>query len=740
MKKNDKSEKQQVISVASTFLVALLAQGVLGSAASAQDAVLDEIVVTAQKRSESLQSVPLSISALTGDDLEKIGAKTFVDMANSIPGLSYIDGGGDGIRPVVRGVSSFLGTPTVAVYLDEAPIQIRQMFGGSGGTFDIRLIDIERVEVLRGPQGTLYGGSSMGGAIRYIMAEPNLNEIEGKVRTELSATKNGSESYEAAGAVSIPIVQNRLAARASVAYRQQGGFVDLFDQQSPPQLIEKDIDDFETMTARAALRFAPAENIDITPSIFYQKVEGDGLSLFNSSLGFPNTDTIYDETMRDRMVLASLDASISFGSIELTSITSYSDRTYRRVQDTSRSLIDSGFPAALGPFRNNAIQDYEIFTQEVRLQSLNEDSMFDWLIGIYYSDSKLRGVQPVEAFGLGGQEFFTADNESQEDQVAGFGEIYFRPVDKLTLTAGIRVTDIDSRFLRSSAGVAAGNPPPPPLDISRTDKPVAPKFNISYEINDDSLVYLQAARGFRPGLPSGITPNTCDAELADRGLRPQAGIGPDKLWTYEAGAKVSVADNRARINASAYYTDWTDKPESISLLTCGFRIFANVGKAKIQGVEIEAQFALTNSVTLTANLSHSNAEYATTEASTGFVDGDPLPNVPDWTAAVGGQYEFEVSDMTGFARFDLVYRDKAALGSVQPGFVSTITPYSDSYEYLNLRTGLEKEKWTLSLFVNNAFNSHPVVQRSAWTPVSRTQDRITTIRPRTIGIAAGYNF
>lgn len=692
---------------------------------------LEEVLVTAGKRgAERLQDVPVSITAISQERIERSGMDDFLDYARAVPGLGFqmlsAAGGRDDIRGGrrlnLRGIESgFDGVPTVAFYLDEAPVPV----------MDPKLFDIERIEVLRGPQGTLYGANSMGGAIRIVLNKPVLNDVDYRADASLKSTRFGSESYDFNGMVNIPVVEDKLAVRGVVFYRDQGGVIDNFLDSDVRQ---KDTDGEESWGARFAATWQVTDDLRITPSVFHQDTKVKGSATWDSA--FRDLSS-FNRRVRDRQAtnftLTSLDINWSLGLFNVSSATSYFDTDFDTVEDVSKGWWNLD----LIP-----IDQVQLSLVKTRSRRLSEE------FRVSYTGERWNGV--VGAFFLDEDRFFDqfyprADGSTEEPsifagtqgngekQTALFTEGSFKLTDPLELTAGVRwfrgEQDQHVRFF--SDGVLDAQ------DGDSSESAFSPKVQLSYHIDPDKMTYVSATKGFRPGGATGVIPlEPCQADLAALGLtEAPSEYESDSLWSYEVGSKLRFADNRAVIDAAVYYIDWTDVQQTVLLADCGFTFLGNVGKARSRGFEIEASFKPTESLSLNGSLGSTDAEFTKSNEAIGILAGDRLPLVPRWTAAAGAQYTFALP--TGHAAYvlgDYQFQDK-----VLNGYGSH---FQKSYGTVNARVGVAlSERSELTLFADNLTDERPQLfyfeYDPGFLPPQNTQDMITA-RPRTIGISYRY--
>jgi outer membrane receptor protein involved in Fe transport len=692
---------------------------------------LTEIVVTAQKREEDVLKVPISVTAISADQLQRESVTTFSDLADQVPGLSLQDSGGGGVRPVIRGVSSFAGTPTVAIYVDDAAIQSQFGYEGtaSGGSPEVTLLDVDHVEVLRGPQGTLYGGGSMGGAIKYVMSKPPLEGYDATVRAEGSYLDAGSAGGEVAFKTGFAAIDDVLGVSFSGLYRHGGGYIDQYNLGTR-SVTDKNDNYTDTESGRLAVRADPTSNLSIVAAVLFQRRTYGAYDTFDSALGYPNMDNILPENGSDTFTVPTLTVTDKIGPVELVSATAYFDRDRQGREDYSVALPNElPFLAPFVPILNRSDESTRNFNQELRLRYDAESGRAGLLFGGYYFKSRLSEYQTTTGLPTQSYTFFDQVSVIRDTESAAFGEGYWRPIQPLKLTLGFRKS-----FLSATLNQLPGEGPfvNPPTTGKRTDQPFTPKINLSYDLSPNSLLYVQAAEGFRTGEAAGPILSICDPELIARGLSTTPGFGSDELWTYEAGAKGLTLDRTLEI--------WERAPESIFLASCGTTLTANIGDVTINGAEFESTYHVTSAFSISPNFGFSDAKYTNTSVTSGFYSGNPVPYVPRWTANVNGQYRFTAFALPSYLLLDYVYRDSMPQGSLIQADRSTESAFTSAYSLVNARLGASIAQCDVSLFLTNIGNRHPDVTAYFWHPGTLDADRITTIAPRTVGITLVRKF
>jgi len=780
-----------------------------GSAASAgQNATgqLEEVVVTAQRRLQNIQNVPISITALSQSQMDAEGVQSIDDIAALTPGVTFQRAdarNGEASDISIRGIDSQAGAGTTGIYIDDTPIQIRNLGYSAFNTFP-QVFDLDRVEVLRGPQGTLFGAGSEGGTVRFITPQPDLSTPSVYARSELSYTEDGQPSYESGIAAGTPIVEDTLAVRASVWYRNDGGWVDrtAWDQTDTAHEPTTDEDPNSnwqnSSAAKLAFLWAPIENLRITPSIYYQDVKLNDTPFFwqglsNPSDGVFNNGNLLTATSDDRFTLPALKIDWRFSGMELISDTSYFDRSNHAVNDytefeaaiwTGTAAEITGHlagatpypPLGYAPAPAYQLNSQENLTQEIRLQSDDASARVSWVTGFFFSresqtageivqDTSLPGFilsqtgLPLTAlFGQGLYEglytFYANPIESRDQQTALYGQADIKLTDNLILTAGARVGGSKVDVSANYAGPVVG---PPVSDSGSQDShPVTPKGGLSYKFDPNDMIYASATKGFRVG---GYNPRVgapCDGELAALGLSGTPKLyGPDSVWSYEVGSKNDFLDQRVILDTSLYYIDWKNIQQPVDLAECGFEFVDNLGSATSEGFDFQGQFAVTQSFHLGVSVGYTDAKFNQTvkagplATSNLVTNGDHLVGWP-WTGTVSAVYNF-----VAFAGHESYVRIAYQFQSPQNELIARNDPQDSPIpiganffelpgtSLLSARFGVHLGAVDVSLFGNNLANAHPILQQSASPQTLPTEPVILqqeTFRPRTYGVTAIYRY
>lgn len=677
---------------------------------------LDEIIVTARRREESVQDTPVTVTGLSQEYLENTGARTFEDFANTVPGLSFVGNGSPENKIVLRGVSTGVASrdegAVIGLYIDDVPISSRRF------NPDLRLYDLERIEVLRGPQGTLFGEGSIGGTIRLVPNKPNLTEVESNLQTTISGTQKGGVNYEVAGVLNAPIVEDKFGVRL-VAYKvEESGYVE------NATLNDDNVGATDTYGGRIIASFNPNDAVSLTASVLYQDSEARGKPQFDPGLGDLNQARNFPEELADEFTLANLTANIDLGSVTLDLSSAYFDRSVINLRDISPLL--GGLPIFL-----DDLTTFESFVQEFRFTS-NEglfNDRLDWVVGGFYRSDEEFFTQDSQAAALGG-DVLDSNNTLNREQISFFGEADLKVTDKLTATAGLRWFNITQDGVSENAGLLAGLAPGV-IDVVTTnasESGFSPKFRLAYEANDDLLVYGIASRGFREGgaTGQGVPPDPISGDRAPNQFES------DALWNYELGFKSSLNENRITLNGALYYIDWQNI-QSNFIRSDGFTFTVNAGSARSMGAELELRALVSPGLELFSTASYVNSELTEDQLPPGDgVSGDRIPGVPDLTLTAGIDYSRPLlENIDGFLNFNVKHVGDSFNGfTSSTGVSAAAVDRQPSYELANLRLGLKNEDWELAFFVKNLTDERAVLFFNRIVG----DVRINTTRPRTIGL------
>jgi iron complex outermembrane recepter protein len=729
---------------------------------------LEEVLVTAQKRVERLQDVPLSVAVISSQDIARRGLIGMGDYLRSMPGVNHVDRGGRDNAIVIRGVSTqldfeyFGSGPTVGSYFDETPVTGA---AGNTGNMDIRPVDFERIEVLRGPQGTAYGSGSLGGTLRMIPAKPELDAFSARFAGSFSDTSGtGGDNSMVQGVVNIPLVTDALALRAvayrfdeSGFYRNRGGvdptavaFAERFGVGDYVRgYAQDDVGHIVSTGGRLAALWRATDALDVSVNVLQQNIEQDGYPIANfneyEQTFFPvlpqqRLRGVSGDASDSELTLANLVLSYDLRWATLTAVGSW--------VDGSADVVTAPVVLAFVPISASNPSSTESRSGEMRLASKLEGRL-QFLAGLYYEDVEFQestlSLWPGTAANSPSgnlDPLIVTFNARNTDQRAVFGEISYEVTPQLTATVGGRYFDYE----RSEDALSEGFYFDAPIGttalqrLENNEDGTSLKANLSYKPTDDSLIYASWAEGFRLGRPqTGVLPSACD--INNDGIVDGTGvtlaetrqIDSDYLDNYELGAKFSLLDRRMIVDASVYRIDWQGLPV-ITDPGCGFRSYvANAGAATSQGVELQVSLFVREGLKVDVGGGYTKAELSRDSPGIGN-EGDRLPGSPRVSANLAAQYDFKLAGRNAFVRADSFYTGRLYQSVGEAGF-----PAGD-YVKVDARAGVTLDNLSVELFVRNLTNDDAFTWRALGVTPTSTPMAGFQLRPRTIGIQLGYSF
>lgn len=742
---------------------------------NASSNALQEIVVTAEKRAGSVQETPISLTAISGADLTAQGISSPEDALRQVPGVALADAGPGQTEYSIRGLSSVgPAVATVGFYLDDAPMTPPTGAQNGHVVVDPSLYDLNRIEVLRGPQGTLYGSSSMGGTIKLVTNQPDSHGFSAGAKVDGSHTESGGFNYNLNGVVNVPIVSDRLALRVVATDAKYSGWIDRIvagnfplptgagcgsfagcnrgDVLAAPIIQDyHDVNTEDVKGVRGSLRFDPTEQLTLTASAFYQRISQADLSYYDSPPGTLAHYQPFDipEPFSDTFRLYNLVAEFRLPAVAITSATSYWTRSQSQDQDVSEGIQTLfAFPSfytaggGVGPLTYLEDDESRQFSEEVRLAS-TDDRALQWLVGGFYSDYHFSTDQTSAGDGFvplfGSDNLFAGYAPNHLKQKAGFGEASYKFPSGLKATAGLRYYSYTQNGSFTFSGIAVGSLSPATTNVYAANSGLNPKFTLSFDVSKELMVYGTAAKGFRPGAgnqPIPVTgPDSCIPALQAIGLNSApTQYNPDSVWSYELGEKATLWDKRLTLNSAAYYERWTNVQQQVSL-SCGFAFIGNVGTSNVRGAELELNVRLSPSWTLGQSGSYTHAVVASSLPGTNVQPGDRLLNIPTYNASTSLIFEHPVS-----TRLKYVARmSNVAVGSsINQTYFRTNVP---AYDIADFRTGITADKWSAFLFVDNVTNKTVALFTTQNYLLSiPSLNRIATNQPRTYGVSLQYNY
>ena len=742
--------------VVKTTKATAIASAVLVSAntIAQDDMMIEEVIVSAQKKSENLQNVPISVTTLSADELDSLNIKDFADYVLQLPAASAVQRRPGQGQIFMRGISDggnvnqSLQGPAVAIYLDESPVTM------IGDNLDVHVYDIERVESLTGPQGTLYGAASQAGNLKIITKKPS-SEFDSGFNLSAESTRGGDGSTMVEGFVNIPLSQN--AALRFVGFNDRdGGFIDSVNDsitypvsgitRSNEVFVEDNFNDAVKDGYRAALRVDLSENWKLDVNYMGQETSTNGVWDHNpDELGEYNVSRFYDDKTHDEWTRFSATVTGDLGFADLTFTTSSLERDFEVISDYSHYSIDgyvegyyTCYEYYFGPcvdpsiqFENDTHQEYD--TTEVRLSS-KECEKFNWIIGAFQTENvteydsqwHVPAINPAAAVPGSDDLYYQTDQVRAEDESAVFGELYYQINDKMELTLGHRKFDNETT-LKGFVGtvfwpnyILGSSTRSDNVNSKYDGSDSISKINLSYQVDNNSMLYITRSEGYRPG-------------GANRTSQLGATYDADFLTSTEFGFKSISMDGRLRLNGAMYQMDWDDIQlgwfdSSISLLG----LVDNIGKANSNGFEIDAKYILSDTVTVAVGYANNEAVLKEDYVLRGVVeakDGQDLPFTPDT------KYNVTVNVDTGDTsslQFNYVYVDE-----MWNDLFYDDREMQDSYGIANLSfTTQVGENSTMQIYMDNIFDEVAQLYIN-----SEDIQRLTTVnRPTTVGVKFSWNY
>ena len=741
---------------------------------------LEEIIVTATRRESTVQNTPISMTAVSGQDIQDRGLADLRTLAQSVPGVSMRTSGPGQTEFEMRGMASVGGnSPTVGFYLDDTPLTAPAATNEGKVVIDPNLYDLNRIEVLRGPQGTVYGSGSMGGTIKIIPNAPNPAAFDASAEAIVGGTDGGGFNHGENAMVNLPFAGGTAALRIVGSESHESGWIDRIViangafplptnnstvrgnvLAAPVAADYKNANDTDLQAVRASLLWQPTDRLAITPSFFYQRIDQDNLSQIDS---VPGTDAHYQpfdvpEPVSDNFDLDSVNVRYKFDAFDLTSTTSYWNRSEHIAQDAAEQwqwglglpsfYTSQGGLGLIAPNLENATSKQT--SEELRLTS-SGNSAFKWLFGYFYSDFesnwKVYILAPGAVPAFGTSNLYTQTQPTKIIQQSAFGEVSYELTSQLKATAGLRRYSYNTSVNTSVSGAASASGSDAVVDYSSTESKqgVNPKFDLSYDVSKNMMLYATVAKGFRPGgadtpVPtSGTVGAGCEANLqAIHGttafVPSPVTYLPDQVWNYELGEKLRAFDDRLTVNSAVYFENWTGIQQAIPL-PCGYGYTGNAGDAHIYGSEVEVQAVLVPGLILSANVGYTHARIASSDVGAILPTGVPIQEVPDWTSSQSIAYRHGISNQFAFT------------ARVENDYVGARTDATyainqlPSYDLTQIRVGVESDQWSAVLFANNVLNKQTILNNVQQISINLpTYNRATVSQPLTVGIDINYHF
>jgi outer membrane receptor protein involved in Fe transport len=717
-----------------------LALFIAASTAVAEDASNDQstlgtIIVTAEKRSEDIQNVPMSIGVIDEAQIENQHLTQLSDIAGYLPGFTVVNGGSPGQASLgLRGISPLSAGSTVATYIDETPLGTSSNYGGgSSEVLDLLPYDFQSVEVLRGPQGTLYGASSLGGVVRYVTKQPDLDQFSARVGGDVFSQSNaGDMGYQERFGFNAPLVPGQLALSASIARQESPGFTDNV------RTGDKNQDDYWQQAAHATLFLKANEDLTVKFSVLQSVVDSQSSSItaldpisLKPIYGNLKDDNYFLEPFRRTVDYSNLDVNWNLGFADFVSSTSYEHNEANSTLDASLvygvafplfGLPDAGLSAVTYALRLNKT------TQEFRLVSKPDDHI-EWLVGAFYTDERSNQAQAASAQALdytsiaGLDPLAVVGFPSTYKEYAGFGDLTYKFTPAFDITGGVRWAHNSQTFSEITSGALTGA-----LNVPGDSSEDVFTYSLSpqFHFGDDSMVYARVASGYQPGGPNLALPGV------------PTSVEASKLTNYEVGLKTLLDDHRIMLDVAAFDIDWSKI--QISANAGGVSYLANGGTARSRGFEFTSLWMPVTGLRFGLNAAYTDAIITEDVPSLGGVNGDRLPNIPKWSASATADYSFPLAaNWTGRVGGGVRY-----LGSsVSQIESSPLALPQDSYTAIDLNGDVSNDTWTFRVFVKNLTDKRVYTNLTALTNAGTGAiDRINAVplEPRVVGVGFDVKF
>jgi iron complex outermembrane recepter protein len=703
-----------------------------GDASATGEGATEEVIVTAQKRSERPSTVPIPLTVIGAERLEQQGKDSLSEYFGTVPGLDFSSIGGGQQTLAIRGLATTaLSNTTVAVTIDDVPFGSSSFLAlGSTSYPDIDPAVLARIEVLRGPQGTLYGASSLGGVLKFVTQDPG-NTLGGRVVVGGSTVEDGGAGHNLSGLINVPVAEH-LAVQASGFTRRDPGYI------TNTLTGERHVNEVDTDGGRIAARAGLGENVSLKISALLQNTRGEGGPAVDtdpalvpisglSQSRLPGTDSFRNEI---RLYSATLTANL--GDLELTSVSGFNTLSLRQGQDSTLLYgpvgdLFYGLPGAVQAIRSRTHR----FTQELRLAS-NSGGTLDWLVGVFFNDERSKYIDGVTANagdGSVGGDIVTFDAGSTTREYSAFGNLTFNLTERFDVQLGGRAAQIRQSYEEIDSGPFIGETPLVTPDSRTRDQAITYSLTPRFRITPALMIYGRFASGYRPG---GLNIN---AVLS--GNPPS--FAPDKTYNYEVGAKGALLDGALSFDASLYYIDWNNI--QIQLNNANLELFtANAGGARSAGAELAVESHPMRGLTLGGNLAYNDAVLTSDfppEANGLGKKGDRLPFSSKVTGTLFADTRFDLTqNWQGSAGVSANY--VGARRGEFPAFTPSRINFP-SYVQLDLRAGARYGSWSLDLFANNLTDRRGRVGGTGFASAGSGAN-IIFIQPRTFGASFGKTF
>ncbi|QPF76429.1 TonB-dependent receptor [Roseateles sp. DAIF2] len=699
---------------------------------------LGTVVVSASRRREPVREVPMQVNIVSTDHLERSGAKTLQDYLGNQAGVDAQGSGGAGISSLsIRGVST--GTQTIAtvgVYIDEVAFgSSTAVANGAQMALDMGLLDLKHIELLRGPQGTLYGASAMGGLLKYVTNEPDTYEFSGKAALSASTTRGGGTGRTLSAVVNVPLQEDVAGLRISAFRDHAGGFADTVGPAAG-----RDVDRGDTTGLRASVLLQPNNRFKARLTGTAQTIRRDGMNFvdYDAATGRPiEGDTLrrlhVPEPYSIKIRLVAADLEYDFGWARLNSISSRQHLRSNIPTDMSPVYVPlaAGLGLNLRGAVGNVAVSLEKTTQELRLTS-RPDKQLEWLAGLYINRESSVNRQQVAttlADGTPGPELLVAGIPGSYREVALYGDLTWKFANGLSLTGGLRSARNKQHYVQQSDGLLAGGAQA--IDAESSDTSRTWLLTARYALTPASSVYVRGASGYRPGGPNAVLRDLNTGEPT----APPA-FRPDTLVSYEAGYKADLLDKRFSIEAAVFRLDWKDLQQLQPIN--GLSVVTNAGSARVNGAELVLNYRPDRHWSFGGNAALIDAKLSEDAPGLNAPAGTRLPNSARFSASLQASYAFSLSGHASYLSLAQRYvgrRNGGLDGS------AAVPPYwMPSYTLTDLQAGMDFKRASLSLFVRNLFDKRAQVSSGNLLQALGGPVWVNLAQPRTLGATVTVPF
>ena len=703
-----------------------------GAASPAGAQKIESVVITATRRREPVREVPMQVNTLNAEALERGGAKSLRDYLANEAGIDVKSEGGTGIGGVsMRGVTTGDQTSaSVGIYVDEVAAGSSSSYvAGSRQAVDLGLLDLHHIEVLRGPQGTLYGAGAMGGVLKYVTNEPDAGAFSGKVGAGLTAVEAGRAGNRLNAVVNVPFSQDVAAMRVSAFREEAGGYVDAVGPAAGA-----DVNRGKSTGARVSALVMPADRLKLRLTATTQKIERDGRDAVDVD---PRTGRSVEGDLKRRLWLAepydnkfdlySLDVEYDLGWARVNAVTGRQTLRTHQIADASgvyRPLLASlGLPVATVGFASTA--EVKRTTQEFRFTS-RSDRQFEWLFGLYYDKEDGTNLQHGEVTFVNGAilpGMFDASLPSSYKEYAGYGDLTWKFSNGLAITGGLRAARNEQTYRQESDGVLLGGKQSIRGDSGETSKTYL--LTARYALAAKSSVYARVASGYRPGGPNAVT---YDLQTGRPTAPPT--FDHDTLVSYEAGYKADLLDDSLSMQAAAYDVEWKNLQQYYTVN--GVSVIVNAGRARVKGAELSAEFRPAAHWSLNANMAYIDARLTEDAHGLGATSGARLPSSARFSATLGARYTFDLFGAPAYAGVSA-----RQVGERNAGFEGSRTKPNyklPAYAMADVQMGIDFKRASLALYARNLFDRRAQgAANTTYVPFGRPV-WVVFEQPRTVGV------